>query len=106
MGKKTQTETVNSKLALAMKSGKAVLGYKSTMKALRKGTLKCMFVASNIPMQVKSEISYYALLASTYIYPYSGNNIELGEACGKNHRVAVLGIADPGDSDILTLFEK
>ena len=40
MGKKQQTESVNSKLALVMKSGKAVLGYKSTLKALRKGLLK------------------------------------------------------------------
>jgi len=37
MGKKQQTESVNSKLALVMKSGKAVLGYKQTFKALRKG---------------------------------------------------------------------
>jgi ribosomal protein L30E len=30
----------------------------------------------------------------------------LGSACGKYHRVAVTGISDPGDSDILTLFES
>ena len=49
MGKKQQTESVNSKLALVMKSGKAVLGYKSTLKALRKGSLKAIFVAHNTP---------------------------------------------------------
>ena len=38
MGKKQQTESVNSKLALVMKSGKAALGYKQTLKALRKGS--------------------------------------------------------------------
>ena len=43
MGKKAQTESVNSKLALVMKSGKAVLGYKSTLKALRiKASITCL----------------------------------------------------------------
>ena len=37
MGKKQQTESVNSKLALVMKSDKAVLEYKQTLKSLRKG---------------------------------------------------------------------
>ena len=58
MGKKQQTESVNSKLALVMKSGKAVLGYKSTLKALRKGSLKAIFVAHNTPSIIKAEINY------------------------------------------------
>ena len=29
------------------------------------------------------------------------DNVELGTACGKLHRVCVLAITDPGDSDIL-----
>jgi large subunit ribosomal protein L30e len=106
MGKKQQTESVNSKLALVMKSGKAVLGYKSTLKALRKGTLKAIFIASNTPSIVKAEVNYYSLLAKTHVYPYVGNNVDLGSACGKYHRVAILGIVDQGDSDVLTLFES
>jgi large subunit ribosomal protein L30e len=104
MAKKNQSESVNSKLALVMKSGKAVLGYKSTLKSLRKGNLKAIFVSSNTPSIVKAEINYYSLLANTMVYHYVGNNIDLGSACGRYHRVAVLGIADAGDSDILTLF--
>jgi large subunit ribosomal protein L30e len=79
MGKKQQTESVNSKLALVMKSGKAVLGYKSTMKALRKGNLKAIFIASNTPSIVKAEVNYYSLLAKTHVYPYVGNNVDLGK---------------------------
>lgn len=106
MGKKQQTESVNSKLALVMKSGKAVLGYKSTLKALRKGTLKAIFVAHNTPSIIKAEINYYAFLGNTHVYSYTGNNIDLGSACGRYHRVALLGIIEPGDSDILNLFES
>ena len=106
MGKKQQTESVNSKLALVMKSGKAVLGYKSTLKALRKGLLKAIFVAHNTPTIVKAEINYYSVLANTHVYHYTGNNIDLGSACGRYHRVALLGIIDAGDSDILNLLES
>ena len=37
MVKKTSGENINSKLSLVMKSGKYVLGYKSTLRALRSG---------------------------------------------------------------------
>lgn len=106
MGKKQQTESVNSKLALVMKSGKAVLGHKSTLKALRKGNLKAIFVANNTPSIIKAEINYYSILANTNVYNYVGNNVDLGSACGRYHRVALLGILDAGDSDILNLFDK
>ena len=52
-------------------------------------------------MHRKSEIEYYAMLAKTGVHHYTGNNIELGTACGKYFRVSVLSITDPGDSDII-----
>lgn len=45
----------------------------------------------------KSEIEYYAMLAKTGVHHYSGNNIELGTACGKYYRVCTLAIIDPGN---------
>lgn len=41
------------------------------------------------------------MLAKTGVHHYSGNNIELGTACGKYFRVCTLSITDPGDSDII-----
>uniref|UniRef100_A0A8C3H501 Large ribosomal subunit protein eL30 n=1 Tax=Chrysemys picta bellii TaxID=8478 RepID=A0A8C3H501_CHRPI len=41
------------------------------------------------------------MLAKTGVHHYSGNNIELGTACGKYYRVCTLAIIDPGDSDII-----
>ncbi|QSL64803.1 hypothetical protein MERGE_002105 [Pneumocystis wakefieldiae] len=85
-----------------MKSGKCVLGYKSTLKTLRSGKSKLVVISGNCPYLRKSELEYYAMLAKTNVHHYSGNNIELGTACGKFFRVCVLSITDPGDSDILT----
>merc|ERR1712215_97327 len=98
---KKSIESTNTRLALVMKSGKYVLGYKQTLKTLRQGKAKLVIVANNIPPLRKSEIEYYAMLAKTGVHHYTGNNIELGTACGKYFRVSVLSITDPGDSDII-----
>merc|ERR1712121_315855 len=98
---KKSIESINTRLALVMKSGKYVLGYKQTLKTLRQGKAKLVIVGSNIPPLRKSEIGYYAMLAKTGVHHYNGNNIELGTACGKYFRVCVLSITDPGDSDII-----
>merc|ERR1712159_579176 len=99
--KKAGMESINAKLALVMKSGKALLGYKSTLKSLRQGKAKLILISSNCPPLRKSEIEYYAMLAKTSVHHYSGNNITLGTACGKMFRTSVLSITDIGDSDIL-----
>lgn len=94
-------ESINSRLALVMKSGQFTLGYKSTLKTLRQGKAKLVIISNNTPQLRKSEIEYYAMLAKTGVHHYTGNNIELGTACGKYFRVSVLSITDPGDSDII-----
>ncbi|XP_045567559.1 60S ribosomal protein L30 isoform X2 [Salmo salar] len=60
-----------------------------------------LYVKEMSPCMRKSEIEYYAMLAKTGVHHYSGNNIELGTACGKYFRVCTLAIIDPGDSDII-----
>ncbi|CAO2602546.1 60S ribosomal protein L30 [Lemmus lemmus] len=100
---KKSLESINSRLQLVMKSGKYVLGYKQTLKMIRQGKAKLVILANNCPALRKSEIEYYAMLAKTGVHHYSGNNIELGTACGKYYRVCTLAIIDPGV--ILTLLE-
>ncbi|KAJ3065462.1 60S ribosomal protein L30 [Podochytrium sp. JEL0797] len=100
--KKNAGETVNSRLALVMKSGKYTLGYKSTLKNIRNGKAKLLLIAGNCPPLRKSELEYYAMLSKTAVHHYTGNNIDLGTACGKYFRVGVISIIDGGDSDIIT----
>merc|ERR1711893_287586 len=99
---KKALESINSRLALVMKSGKYVLGYKQTLKTLRQGKAKLVIIANNTQPLRKSEIEYYAMLAKTGVHHYSGSNIDLGTACGKYFRVCNLAITDPGDSDIIS----
>merc|ERR1719476_984833 len=104
--KKKTAESINSRLALVMKSGKYTLGYKSTLKTLRQGKAKLVIISNNTPQLKKSEIEYYAMLAKTGVHHYTGNNIELGTACGKFFRCSVMSITDPGDSDIIRSMPK
>ena len=104
--KKTKgADSMNSKLKLVMKSGKAILGYKASLKALRNGKSKMVLIASNCPPLRKSEVEYLAMLAKTQVHHYVGDNTALGTACGKFFNCSVLSIMDGGDSDILATKE-
>jgi large subunit ribosomal protein L30e len=82
-------------------TGKYSLGYKQALKTLRNGKSKLILIANNCPPLRKSEIEYYAMLGKTTVHHFTGNNVELGTACGKLFRTAVMSIVDPGDSDII-----
>lgn len=60
-------------------------------------------ISSNCPALRKSEIEYYAMLAKCNVHVYTGNNVDLGIACGKMYRCSALSIVDPGDADIAEL---
>ncbi|KAF3822534.1 hypothetical protein GH733_007908 [Mirounga leonina] len=79
-------ESINSRFQLTMKSGKYVLGYKPPLKMIRHGKAKLVILA-NCPALRKSKVEYYTMLSKTGVHHYSGNNIELGTACGKYYRV-------------------
>ena len=104
--KSKNVENMNSRIKLVMKSGKAILGYKASVKALRKSKSKMVIIASNCPPLRKSEVEYLAMLAKTQVHHYTGDNTDLGTACGKLFNCSVLSILDAGDSDILTSTEK
>jgi len=101
MAKKIGTENINSRLSLVIKSGKYVLGYKSTLRSLRSGDAKLIILSNNCPTIRKAEIEYYAVLSKARVVFYPGNNISLGTACGKYHRCSTMAVIEAGDSDIL-----
>ena len=97
---KSKVDTINTKIQMVMKSGKYVLGTAQTLSSLRAGSSKLIIIANNCKPIQKAELEYYAMLSKTPVHHYSGNNLDLGTACGKHFRAAVLSITDVGDSDI------
>ena len=62
------------------------------------------FVFSFFVFSLTTTFSSFSFLSTTTTTTTSKpktDNVELGTACGKLHRVCVLAITDPGDSDIL-----
>ena len=98
---KKQVESINSRLQLVMRSGKALLGYKETIKSLRNHTGKLVIISNNCPPLRKSEIEYYAMLSKVGVHHYTGTGSDLGTACGKYFNVSVMAVTDAGDSDIV-----
>merc|ERR1712080_411008 len=96
-----QQEGIKSVLGVVMRSGKVSLGYKTTLKSIRKAKAKLIFISNNCPTYRKTQLEYYAVLAGIKTILYDGNNVDLGSACGKLYRISCLSIIDPGDSDIL-----
>jgi len=70
---KKSIESINSRLALVMKSGKYSLGYKQTLKTLRQGKSKLVIISGNCPPLRKSELEYYAMLSKTGVHHYNGS---------------------------------
>jgi large subunit ribosomal protein L30e len=54
VNKKITKDNITSKLALVMRSGKTTLGYKSTIKSIRSGKAKLVFISNNCPTVRKS----------------------------------------------------
>ncbi|AFZ79170.1 60S ribosomal protein L30, putative [Theileria equi strain WA] len=108
MAKKSKAklvENVNHRLQLVMKSGKVCLGFKSTKATLRNGKALLVILSNNCPPLRRSEIEYYAMLAKCGVHHYTGDNNDLGTACGKYFRVGCMAILDAGDSDIVRSVE-
>ena len=74
---KKASDSINARLALVMKSGKYVLGYKSTLEALRSGKAKLVIIAGNTPPLRKSELEYYSMLGKLNVHHFAGTNVSV-----------------------------
>lgn len=91
---------INKAIKTAVTSGKVVFGLEQTLKSLSAGSAKLIITSSNCPEKHMVRINEYKDVAK---HSFSGNNIELGSACGKPFAVSVLSVINAGSSDILAL---
>lgn len=89
---------LENSLKLAVQTGKVVFGHDKTVKMAREKKVKLIVVASNY--RKDSELTKN-IFNDVPVLRYPGTNVELGRICGKKFSVSVLGIIDPGNSNIL-----
>lgn len=86
-----------------LKSGKAVLGFNRSLKAVMMGKAKAVVIASKIPKNYDDDIRRYASLSNIPVINFSGSSRDLGLVCGKPFPVTVIAILDLGGSRLLDL---
>ncbi len=98
--------SLEQELRTAVRTGKVLLGSKSTIKHLKLGKAKLVVIAKNADPNVKEDIRYYAKLSGIPVVEYDGTSIELGTLLGKPFPVQALAVLDAGESRILELVEE
>lgn len=88
---------IDKALIKAIRTGKVVIGSKSTIDAAVSGKAKIVVLASNCPTEIRTQIES----TNVPVINYSGTNMELGPVCGKPFVIAALAILETGESDIL-----
>lgn len=76
----------------AVKEGRIVIGRKSVARGFKAGSISAVFLPSNCPAEISKEAAYYARLSKVETHTFDGNSAELGQACGKPFKIAILGI--------------
>ncbi|MBI4149459.1 ribosomal L7Ae/L30e/S12e/Gadd45 family protein [Candidatus Woesearchaeota archaeon] len=69
-----------------------VIGTKRTLRELKQGRLKRVFLSMNCPERVRKDIAYYQKLSPVDIVVLQHPNTELGNVCKKPFAVSVLSV--------------
>lgn len=77
-------------LKKAVKEEKLIFGTDRTLKMIRRGKAKKVFISSNCPKQVREDIKHYAGIADIEVEELKEPNEELGIICKKPFPISVL----------------
>lgn len=84
----TLTETIQA----ALKTDKAIIGYRKSIKFIKSNTPKIIVIAKNSPESVRKEIEHNSKIAGVTVEIFEGSSKELGIVCGKPFPVTTLVI--------------
>ena len=73
-------------------SSKIVIGFKESLKDLKKGELVKVYLSSNCPADMKEDVSRYAALMNINVQDLEMDNEEFGVFCKKHFFISVLGV--------------
>ena len=79
-------------LVKALKEKNIVFGANETIKNLKRGNVKKVFLASNCPRKTIKDVEYYAKLGKVEIIKLEQPNDELSLICKKSYPVTVVSI--------------
>ncbi len=95
-------EKIESTLKIIYKTGKVEIGFYNVIWVLnhRPKQIKMILISKNIPINLLEKIANLADKKKVKVYRSRKTNIQLGEAIGRKHSVAVMAILDYGSAPI------
>ncbi|MFP3074087.1 MAG: 50S ribosomal protein L30e [Caldivirga sp.] len=90
-------------LQVIANTGRLTMGTRQSIKAILNGDAKLVIIAANAPPSIRQDVERYAKLAQVPVVTYAGTSWELGGALRRSHKVAVVTVIDPGESNILSI---
>lgn len=76
----------------AVKAGKAIIGYRRSLKSIRTGSAKLAVIAANVPEGMKKDIELNAKAAGIRLETFDGTSMQFGVICGKSFPISTLVI--------------
>jgi len=79
-----------TELRKALKSEKVVYGIRETVKNLKNGKTKKIFLSSNCPEEIKGDILYYSKIANVEVSQLEIPSDEISLICKRAHSISVI----------------
>lgn len=76
----------------ALKENTAVIGAERTLKLLREGKIKKIFLAANTANELKEDMKRYSAMVQVPIMELKLSNEQLGTLCKKQFSISVIGV--------------
>lgn len=90
--KKKEKKDVLIEIKKNLKSKKLIIGTDITIKNMKLGKIKKIFLSSNCPENTKKDIEYYSKISKIDVINLSQKNDELGLICKKPFPISVLSL--------------
>ncbi|AMD29603.1 MAG: ribosomal L7Ae/L30e/S12e/Gadd45 family protein [Candidatus Nanopusillus acidilobi] len=75
---------------------KIVIGYNRTLKKIKRGEVEKIFLAKNVPENIKKDIEYYQKLGNFEVEVLNYSNEEVGLLLKKPFKISVISILKNG----------
>jgi large subunit ribosomal protein L30e len=76
----------------AVKQGKAVIGYRRSLKEIKSGSPELVVIANNIPEEMKKNVEQNAKVSKLAVKTFDGTSVQLGVICGKSFPISMIAI--------------
>ena len=82
---------LSDNIRTAIKSDRAIIGYRETMKFLKSGgEMEGVIISNNAPENMSKDVLANAKAANVKLESFDGTSKDLGTACGKPFPVSVM----------------